>query len=143
MDDILLLGAKGIQAIPSIAKKDRPGTLLVIEPGAAEGAIAEYLARELKIGGYQRFETVHVFHETRFAARKVHVQAEGTEETFELKVKIAGPENSPLYISVEAEDAIMISRALAKRGAIRSVHQIKGALEAALAEPGAMTRVKL
>ena len=132
VDDLLRLGAHGVQAIPSITKKDRQGILLLIEPGSAERAIGEYLARELKIGGYQRLETFHVFHETRYEKRTVTAVADGVEETFELRVKVVGPESAPFYTSMEADDSIRISQQLEKKGVIRNPHHIKGVLEAAL-----------
>ncbi|MDH5510362.1 MAG: LarC family nickel insertion protein [Nitrospinota bacterium] len=137
MEDILKLGAHGVQAIASITKKNRPGAILVIEPGEAEAKIAEYLARELKIGGYQRFATEHVFHQARFIEKKVTVRVEGAQETFELRVKVVGPEEAPLYVSVEADDAIRISRSFEEGyGIIRPLHMVKGALESAAAGPG-------
>jgi len=144
IEDILRLGAHGVQVLPSITKKNRPGAMLLIEPGGAEPQIAEYLARELKIGGYQRFDTTHVFHQTRYVQKKFHVRAEGKQETFDLRVKVVGPDEAPLYTSVEASDAEMISRTLErKHGIARPFNMVKGYVESAASESGMEISVDL
>jgi len=144
MEDILALGAWGAQAMPTITKKNRPGVLLIIEPGGAEERITEYLARELKIGGFQRFDSAHMFHQARFTVKKFLVQAGGKEAEFDLRVKTVGPEDAPLYSTVEADDAMMIVRELEqKHGIIRSFHLVKGALDLAAASPEPQAVVRL
>lgn len=132
IEDLMKLGAHGVHASPSVTKKGRPGVILMIEPGNAEEKIADYLARELKIGGYQRVETTHLFHQARFISKRVIIRAEGKEAIFEIQVKHVGPEEATLFVSVEADDVLSILEALeSTHGVVRSFHFVKGALESA------------
>jgi uncharacterized protein (DUF111 family) len=64
---LMELGANNVQLVPTITKKNRPGNIIIIDTDAdKEKMVADFLAKELKVSGYHRIDTSHVFHKITF-----------------------------------------------------------------------------
>lgn len=132
---LMELGARNVQILPGVTKKNRTGNTLMIDPGAHEPAVADFLARELKISGYQRLNTTHVFHEVAFAKRKVVFKKGGRSAPFDCSVKTIGPSSAPLSRDVENDFLIGVQTGLMKKfGLDVSVSELRGLVEARLDE---------
>lgn len=132
---LMELGARNVQVLPGVTKKNRAGNTLMIDPGAHERAIADFLARELKISGYQRLNTTHVFHEVTFTTRMAVFKSGGKSVSFECSVKAIGPHSAPLSRDVENDFLIRVQSGLMKKfGLDMPVTELRGLVEARLGE---------
>lgn len=134
---LMELGARNVQILPGVTKKNRTGNTLLIDPGPNEPDIADFLARELKISGYQRMNTTHVFHEVTFAKRKAVFRKGGRSAKFDCSVKTIGPSSAPLSRDVENDFLIGVQSELMKKfGLDISVSELRWLVEARLDERG-------
>ena len=131
---IMELGAANVQIIPSITKKNRPGNILLIDTNShGEAAISEYLARELRVSGYHRIETSHVFEKVTFLERTLIVRAGGKELKLAFREKIIGDPAAPLSSSVESDFIHLVRSEVAKELSIqKSALDIRSMIEARL-----------
>lgn len=68
-------GATNVQVVPTLAKKGRPGQLLIIDVGANKlAAIEETLLSELGVHGWHAVKTNHVYVATEIVERDVEVK---------------------------------------------------------------------
>lgn len=72
-------GATNVQLLPTLAKKGRPGQLLLIDvrPGGL-AAIEEVLLAELGVHGWHAVKTEHVHVETEMVEREIDVKTRST-----------------------------------------------------------------
>jgi uncharacterized protein (DUF111 family) len=130
---IMDLGARNVQLIPSITKKNRPGAIFIIDTDDRhEEAIALFLARELKVAGYHRIETLHLFQQISFQQRDLVVKAAGTKRTITCDVKIVGDPADPLSIDVEHDALVKIQKLLNKKNRACSLGELRTAIESKL-----------
>jgi uncharacterized protein (DUF111 family) len=102
LEKIMELGANNVQLIPTFTKKSRPGNILLIDaPEELETSIADYLARELKVSGYHRIETSHVFQKVTFLKKTLTFNVNGIERSFICEVKAVGEKDSLLSIDID------------------------------------------
>lgn len=109
------LGARNVQLIPSITKKNRPGTLLIVDiPPEKEAAIAEFLASELKVSGYHRLHSTHVYQAVQFVKKNLIVSMNGSSRSYPCEIKVIGDPKNPLVSDVEHEFLVQVQEDLYK-----------------------------
>jgi len=127
------LGALNVQLISSITKKNRPGNIIIIDTDDEhEAAIAEFLARELKVSGYHRIDTLHVFQQVTFQKREIVVEVNGQKKTVACEVKIVGEPSRPLSIDVEHDALVALQKLLKRQKREISLSELRTTIEAKL-----------
>lgn len=134
---IMELGARNVQLISSITKKNRPGHIILIDTDDEhEGVISDFLARELKISGYHRIDTSHIFQRVTFSQKDLVIRVNGKRRTFRCEVKIIGDPSNPLSLDVEHDDLVKLQKALRSQKKELSLGELKTAIEARLRATG-------
>lgn len=109
VEKIMTCGARNVQLIPTITKKNRPGSIMLIDTDAeGEGAVSQFLVKELKITGYHRIETNHVFEPVSFASRNLRVSRNGRSATFRCEIKVIGEPSAPLATDIEHDSLVSV-----------------------------------
>lgn len=102
VEKLMELGARNVQLISTITKKNRPGNIILIDADTlSEERISTFLTRELKISGYHRINTSHVFHKVTFVAKTVRIRLNGRSKSFQCRLKLIGEPSDPITIDVE------------------------------------------
>ncbi|MCL4477007.1 MAG: DUF111 family protein [Nitrospirae bacterium] len=110
---IMELGANNVQLIPTITKKNRPGNIIIIDSDAEhEGEIARFLASELKISGYHKINTTHVFQKVSFLKKHLNIKVNGGTSSFQFEVKIIGDPSEPLSVDIEHDFLVNVQEIL-------------------------------
>jgi pyridinium-3,5-bisthiocarboxylic acid mononucleotide nickel chelatase len=134
---IMELGARNVQLISSITKKNRPGHIIIIDTDDKhEGVIADFLARELKISGYHRIDTSHIFQRVTLSQKNLVIRAAGKRRTFRCEIKIIGDPSNPLSVDVEHDALVKLQKALKAQKKELSLSELKTAIESRLRAPG-------
>jgi hypothetical protein len=112
---LMELGANNVQLIPTITKKNRPGNIIIIDADAnKENVIADFLAKELKVSGYHRIDTSHVFHKITFVNKDIHLCKNGERRSIPCKFKVIGELSTPLAIDIEHDFLVEIQKIINK-----------------------------
>lgn len=115
VDKIMELGAHNVQLVPTITKKSRPGNIIIIDAGPEqEDAIADFLAKELKVSGYHRIPTAHVFHKVSFREKKLVLSENGRLHEVLCKFKVIGELSAPVAVDVEHDFLVGLQRELSE-----------------------------
>ncbi|HSB33761.1 MAG TPA: nickel insertion protein [Nitrospirota bacterium] len=134
---IMELGARNVQLISSVTKKNRPGNIIIIDTDDDhEEAIARFLARELKISGYHRIETSHIFQQVTFSQKDLVIRTNGKRRTFCCEVKIIGDPSDPLSVDVEHDALVKLQKVLKAQKKELSLSDLKTAIESRLRSSG-------
>ncbi len=113
VERLMALGARNVQLCPTLTKKNRPGHMLLIDGGVdREEALARFLITELKITGYHRIDTTHVFHETTVQKRQVIIRAGTDTASVDCAIKLVGDPKKPLTLSVEHDSLVRVQNHL-------------------------------
>jgi len=138
VEKLLKIGARNVQMIPTITIKSRPGTIMIIDiPEDQEKFISDFLAKELKISGYHRIETSHVFQEVNFIQKRVVIYLNGHSESFRCEVKIVGDPADPLAVDVEHDFLVEVQKVLdEKLHSPVPLMELRGMIESRLKESG-------
>ncbi|MEJ2716412.1 MAG: DUF111 family protein [Deltaproteobacteria bacterium] len=110
-------GARNVQVIPTITKKNRPGHLIFIDVNRprAEQGIEKYLFRELGILGYHVMPTRHVCEKTRLVEQTVHVRHGRDTATFKILLKVVGESGDGCYPRVEHDNVVELQQEIEKK----------------------------
>lgn len=130
VEKLMELGARNIQVIPAITKKNRPGSILLIDTDLSkEKNISDFLVRELKLSGYHRIDTSHVFQKITFAKKKLCLKVNGEKNFIECEIKITGDPSNPISVGVEHSALVRAQKNLQdKVGALISLSEIESAI---------------
>ena len=110
---IMELGANNVQLIPTITKKNRPGNIVIIDTDAGhEGEIAKFLASELKVSGYHKIDTTHIFKPVTLVRKNLIIKLNGKSKSFEFEVKIVGDPSEPLSVDIEHDFLVKVQEIL-------------------------------
>jgi uncharacterized protein (DUF111 family) len=131
LERLMALGANNVQLCPTLTKKNRPGHILVIDSGAdREEALARFLVTELKITGYHRIDTTHVFHETSFQKKQVIIRTGAGTASLECEIKVFGDPEKPLTVCVEHDCLVRLQQRLLDKCNIQmSLMDLRGRIE--------------
>lgn len=110
---IMEMGAHNVHLIPTITKKNRPGNIILIDTDEAdEERIAYFLARELKVSGYQRIDTVHVFQKVSFTERMLFINVNCRRISLPCRFKVVGEQSSPVSVDIEHDLIVKLQSAI-------------------------------
>lgn len=138
IEKIMACGARNVQLIPTITKKNRPGSLVIIDTDeTCEGEVARFLVQELKITGYHRIEASHVFQRVAFESRTLRVSTNGRCATFNCEIKVIGGPSAPLAMDIEHDCLVAVREAIEKDlGCLVSLSDLRMMIESRLKENG-------
>ena len=115
VERIMQLGAHNVQLLPTVTKKNRPGNIIIIDSGSErEEAIALFLAQELKVSGYHRINTEHVFHKVSFREKTLVLSENGRLHETRCRFKVMGELESPVAVDVEHDFLVGLQRELSE-----------------------------
>jgi len=145
LEKIMELGANNVQLIPTFTKKNRPGNILLIDaPPELETVIADYLARELKVSGYHRIETSHVFQNVMFLKKTLTFHVNGVERSFVCEVKAVGDQDKLLSIDIDHDFLANVHQVLNEElGCGISLIELRSMIESRLRDPEDSIRFSL
>jgi len=130
---IMELGAHNVQLISSITKKNRPGNIFIIDTDdKCEKAISQFLIRELKVSGYHRVDTSHIFQPVTLSKTKLIICTNGTRRSVHCEIKVIGDPANPLSIDVEHDALVKLQKVLRAQKKDLSLSEIKTAVESKL-----------
>jgi hypothetical protein len=112
---LMELGANNVQLVPTITKKNRPGNIIIIDTDAdKEKMVADFLAKELKVSGYHRIDTSHVFHKITFVDKDIQLCINGARRSLPCKFKVIGELAAPLAIDIEHDFLVEVQKVINK-----------------------------
>ncbi len=128
------LGAKNVQLLQSITKKNRPGYVLLIDlPADKLSMVSLFLAQELGIWGYHVMDSEHVHFDISFRQKKLFLKGSGfNEEEMPFKVKYISDQGRLVSITVEHDFLVNLHRFLQERGCSLPISGLRSSLEAKL-----------
>ncbi len=134
-------GARNVQVLPSITKKNRPGSVLIIDADKDhEEAIARYLVREMKIAGYHRIDATHVFHRVSFVTKDLRLSRNGATVDLSLTVKAIGEPPGPVSLDVEHDSLVEMQQAVRNRLGVQiPLGELRSIVEAHLRDADTIT----
>lgn len=133
---IMELGANNVQLIPTITKKNRPGYIIIIDSDTKhEKEIARFLVRELKISGYHRIDTNHIFHKVTFIKKNLKININGKSRSIPCELKLIGDKSRPLSVDIEHDFLVKIQKLLNnKSNSFISLSELRTSIESKLKE---------
>ena len=113
INQVLDKGARNVQVIPTLTKKNRPGYILLVdvEPSAEEH-IGVFMARELGVAGYHILDTEHAYCRVSFATTTIEFRHEGKAFCHDCLLKLIGPADKPLHVKVEYDELVSARKAV-------------------------------
>ncbi len=141
IERIMERGAHNVQLIPTITKKNRPGHILIIDAEAAkEESIAEFMVKELKVTGYHRVDTTHIFHRVTYVKKKLKIKTVGKIKTFQCEVKLIGDPEKPVSMDIEHDFLVDVQRLVKEQmRCLISLNDLRTMIESKLRETGDIT----
>lgn len=128
------LGARNVQVVPSITKKNRPGYLVYLDvPAAMEAAAARLLGAELGCWGYRVLAAEHHHFDITRAVLTLTVHRGGVCRATSLRVKTIGAAGERLRVKAEHDDLVALCAAFRADGAELPLAVLKAAVESAVA----------
>jgi uncharacterized protein (DUF111 family) len=122
-------GARNVQLLASLAKKGRPGHVLLIDtPAEREDDVALVLASELGVWGYRVLESVHRHFEIHRLNKPLVVRAKGDTLTFDLGWKRIEREGRLLAVKVEHDHLASVRDELERRGLRVPLRRLRASL---------------
>lgn len=127
------VGAKNVQLLSSLAKKGRPGHVLMIDiPAQQESEVAALLAGELGIWGYRVMHSDHKHFDIERHDTSLEIDLGGAIRTFPMRVKRILIEGQFLRVKAEHDDLSRICAALRVEGTRVSLATVKSLVENAV-----------
>jgi uncharacterized protein (DUF111 family) len=135
---IMEQGACNVQVIPGITKKNRPGSILIIDVSPEqEDRIARFLAQELKVSGYHRIDATHVFCPVTFLTKNLTISRNGASMNLSCEVKVIGDPAAPLSLDIEHDALVSMQRAVQDGlGMTVSLVELRAMIESRLKDAG-------
>ena len=123
-------GAKNVQVIPSITKKNRPGYVVYVDtPASLESEFAELFGAELGTWGYRVIAAEHRHFDIERVSVAVTVRAQEIEERFELRAKRISQPGVFTRVKAEYDDLSRICSALRAAGVAVALADLKADIE--------------
>lgn len=127
------IGAKNVQLLQSMTKKNRPGFMLFIDlPEEYVDDVAIYLGSELGIWGYHILESQHVHFDVSFHEKKLSLTDGENKESYVIKAKYIKNNGQLLKIKIDHDQLVQIQEKLEKWDCSYSLESLRAAIEARL-----------
>lgn len=140
------MGAKNVQLLSSLAKKGRPGHVLLIDILAEQEAeVAALLVGELGVWGYRVLHSDHKHFGIERHKTQLEITVGGDVERFPIQLKRILNDGQFLRVKAEHDEMASICAALRAKGHRASIAVLKALVETAVgaAVPGDRLRIKL
>jgi uncharacterized protein (DUF111 family) len=136
IEKLMEMGAHNIQLIPTITKKNRPGNIMIIDTDERhEASIADFLSRELKVSGYHRIHTRHVFFMVTFAEKSLRLNINGKSRTLKCKFKIIGDPSDPISVDIEHDFVVEVQSVIESNSdTYISLNELRNIIEASFSD---------
>jgi len=134
LEKLMESGARNVQVIPSTTKKNRPGSILIIDTDEKqEEPIARFLMEELKISGYHRIDATHVFHRVSFLTKSLRLARNGATVDLCFPVKAIGEPPGPVALDVEHDTLVDMQRTVGNQLGVQiPLNELRSIVEAHL-----------
>ena len=117
-------GAMNVQILSTVAKKNRPGSIFLIDADAASlDAVESCVVRELGVTGWHRVASEHRYVAVDFEERTLRISAAGETFAFTATRKISSAE--PAVVRLEHDCCLALQSALRDRGVAASLPLIR------------------
>lgn len=127
------IGAKNVQVVPSITKKNRPGYLIYVDVAESlENEIATLLGAELGTWGYRVIAAEHKHFEIERFNVQLNVRTSQGEQEFPLRAKRISQAGVFSRVKAEYDDLSKICETLREHGTMASLSDVKATVESAL-----------
>ncbi len=129
------LGARNVQVVPSLTKKNRPAYLVYLDvPAALEAAAGRLLGAELGCWGYRVLAAEHRHFDITRYTLTLSVTHGGVRYEATMRVKTIADGDARLRVKAEHDDLSAVCAALRAAGADLPLAVLKAAVESRLAE---------
>ena len=127
------IGAKNVQVVPSITKKNRPGFIVYVDVAESlENDIAALFGAELGTWGYRIIAAEHKHFEIERFDVQVKICISEIERVFELRAKRISQAGVFTRVKAEYDDISKICRSMREHNQSIAVGELKAAVESAL-----------
>lgn len=129
------IGARNVQVLQSITKKNRPGYMLFID--AQEEVVEEiavFLGVELGIWGYHILESNHVHFDVSFQEKTIILAHKHHTEEFTIKIKYIRNRDKLLRVKVDHDHLVQMQERLEGWGAFCSIDALRALIESRLSD---------
>ncbi len=136
IEKLMQIGAHNIQLIPTITKKNRPGNIMIIDTDERhEAGIADFLSRELKVSGYHRIHTRHVFFKVTFVEKHLRLNINGKGKTLKCRFKVIGDPSDPISVDIEHDFVVEVQSVIENNSdAYISLNELRNIIEASFSD---------
>jgi len=133
------LGARNVQVVPSLTKKNRPAYLVYLDvPAALEAAAGRLLGAELGCWGYRVLAAEHRHFDITRGSLALTVHREGVTHQSAMRFKTISDGGERLRIKAEHDDLSSFCAALRAAGTGLPLAVLKAAVESRLATSAIM-----
>ena len=123
-------GARNVQIVPSITKKNRPGYIIYVDaPASAEAELAELFGAELGTWGYRVIGAEHKHFDIERLTVTVKVTVDGAQSSHPLRAKRISQSGSFARLKAEYEDLAAICAAIRDLGHTVPLFVLKASVE--------------
>jgi uncharacterized protein (DUF111 family) len=137
-------GARSVQLLASLAKKGRPGHVLLVDiPAEREDDVALVLAGELGVWGYRVLQSVHRHFDIQRLSKSLVVRAGGETVKFDLGWKRIEKEGRLLAVKAEHDHLVRLRDELERKGLKMPLRRLRASLEQQLAKDPDALRLEL
>jgi len=128
------LGARNVQVVPSLTKKNRPAYLVYLDvPAALEAAAGRLLGAELGCWGYRVIAAEHRHFDISRGSLELTVHRAGITHRGQMRIKTIADGAERLRVKAEHDDLSAFCAALRTAGTELPLAVLKAAVEARLA----------
>lgn len=129
------LGARNVQVLSAVTKKNRPGYVLLVDlPAERVEDTAMYLGTELGIWGFHLLGTEHVHFDIAFREVPLKLISGQQEISYPLRVKYIRNDGRLIKIKLDYDQMAEIQRVLAEQDCHYALDALRAALTARLRE---------
>ena len=138
------LGARNVQIVASITKKNRPGYIIYVDvPAHLEDAVAELFGAELGTWGYRVIAAEHKHFSVERLQVALEVHTAGAAHQFNLAAKRITTARGVSRLKAEHDDLSAICTVLREHGTVVPLATLKAAVEAGLVSDDDRDRVSV
>jgi hypothetical protein len=135
MERLHRAGSRNVQLLASLAKKGRPGHVLLIDvPAAREDDVALVLGTELGVWGYRVVESSHRHFDIHLLNKPLRVRVADEMLTFEVGWKRIEKEGCLLAVKIEHDHLASLRDELERKGVQVSLRWLRANLEQQLSK---------
>ena len=133
IDSFYEAGAKNVQVLSTITKKNRPGYLMLIDGAeSTASALEEIIVEECGSSGWHRIDTCHRHTDLAYLAKTVQIFVGETSFSFTLKGKQIADDTQ--MIRPEYDSCVALQTELQKYGKSVSIRRLQAVLASVFTE---------